>query len=78
MLSASSRCFLYIYILFVRIRLIRVRFYFLYFLLNRSECEPVFSITRMSSWSCCSSFYLLDQIVQTVVLVHTSLVEVAQ
>jgi len=53
-------------------------YYFLYFLLNRSECEPVFSITRMSSWLCCSSFYLLDQIVQTVVLVHTSLVEVAQ
>ena len=28
--------------------------YFLYFLLNRSECVPVLSITRISSWSRCS------------------------
>ena len=28
--------------------------YFLYFLLNRSECVPVLSMTRISSWSCCS------------------------
>ena len=28
--------------------------YFLCFLLNRSECVPVLSMTRISSWSCCS------------------------
>lgn len=52
--------------------------YFLYFLLNKSECVPVLSMTKISSWSCCSSLYLFYQIIQTIVLVHAPLVKVAQ